>query len=111
MEREAGKTKAWVVSFAMATLALATPAIAFAAPLVFEAAGSAPADIQAAVEEFRNFLGDDNTVGGTFTGGRRELNGDGVPDQFDASDSLPAHFLNKHAPRGGVVFPPRADLA
>ena len=103
MEREIGKTKAWLVSFAMATLALTTPAIAFAAPLVFEAAGSAPADIPAPIEEFRSFLRADNKVGGTFTAGRREINWDGVPDQFAAPNNLPANFINKNSP-GGVVF-------
>ena len=106
MEREIGKTKAWVVSFAMATLALTTPAIAFAAPLVFEAAGSAPADIQAAVEEFRDFLGDNHGVGGSFEGGRREINWDGVADQFAAPNNLPANFFNKNSPRGAVFFTP-----
>jgi hypothetical protein len=116
MEREIGKINqhpgnrskarfAWL-SFAVATLALMTPAIAFAAPLVFEAAGSAPADIQAAVETFRNFLGDDNKVGGSFQDGRREINWDGVPDRFAAPNNLPANFFNNNSPRGVVFFTP-----
>jgi hypothetical protein len=116
MEREARKTNqhpsnrlkaavAWV-SIAIATLALMTPAITFAAPVVFKAAGSAPADIQATVEEFRNFFGDNNGVGGTFTGGRREINWDGVPDRFAAPNNLPTNFFNKNSPRGVVFFTP-----
>src|SRR4029453_7555938 len=96
-EREIGKTihpgnrskahLAWL-SCAVATLALMTPAIAFAAPLGFEAAGSAPADIQPAIAEFRSFLGgDDNKVGGSFQDGRREINWDGVPDRFVARNT------------------------
>ena len=60
MKREIGKMNhhpgnrlkaplAWL-SFAVATLALMTPAIAFAAAFVFEAAGSAPTDIQPAMQ-------------------------------------------------------------
>jgi hypothetical protein len=105
MEREIGKTFTWV-SFAAATLALMTPAIAFAAPLVFEAAGSAPAEIQAAVDEFRDYLGDNHGVGGSFTAGRREINWDGVPDRFAAPNNLPANFFNKNSPRGVVFFTP-----
>ena len=117
MEREIGKTnhhpgnrsKARLarLSFAVATLALMTPAIAFAAPLVFEAAGSAPTDIQGAIAEFRSFLGgDDNKVGGSFQEGRREINWDGVPDRFAAPNNLPANFFNKNSPRGVVFFTP-----
>ena len=87
-------------------LALAWPAITFAAPVVFEASGSAPADIQAAFQDFRDFLGDNNGVGGTFQGGRREINWDGVPDAFAAPNNLPANFFNKNSPRGVVFFTP-----
>src|SRR5262245_64747531 len=97
------------LAIAAATLALMRPAITFAAPNVFEAAGSAPADIQLAIAEFRSFLGgDDNRVGGSFPGGRREINWDGVPDRFAAPNNLPADFFNSinHSPRGVVFFTP-----
>src|SRR5499427_2690560 len=112
MEREEStRTKAghaWLsIALALATVALAWPAIAFAAPVVFEASGSAPADIQTAFQEFRDFLGGNNNgVGGSFSEGRREINWDGVPDAFAAPNNLPANFFNKNSPRGVVFFTP-----
>ena len=44
------------VTIALAALILSLPAITMAAPVVFEASGSGPADIQAAVDEFRRRL-------------------------------------------------------
>jgi hypothetical protein len=115
MEREMNKTRrpgyrlratvAWL-SIAVATLTLVSPAITFAAPVLFDTAGSAPADIQAVVDEFRHFLGDNNGVGHTFSGGRREINWDAVPDGFAAPNNLPANFFNKNSPRGVVFFTP-----
>jgi hypothetical protein len=94
------------LSIAVATVTVAWPAISFGAPLVFEAAGSTPADIQAAVDDFRSFLGANNGVGGSFPGGRREINWDGVPDGVAAPNNLPANFFNKNSPRGVVFFTP-----
>ena len=97
--------KVTFLSMALATMTLAWPAVTFAAPKVFEAYGSAPADIQATVQEFRDFLGgNDNKVGGSFPDGRREINWDGVPDAFAAPNNLPANFFNKNSPRGVVFF-------
>jgi hypothetical protein len=114
MEREVGGKRhlgkrmtdafRWVSVAVAATVAW--PALAFAAPLVFEAAGTTPADIQAAVDDFRDFLGDNNGAGGTFPGGRREINWDGVPDRFAAPNDLPANFFNANSPRGVVFFTP-----
>jgi hypothetical protein len=94
------------LSIAVAMVTVVWPAITLATPLVFEAAGSIPADIQAAVDEFRRFLGDDNGAGGTFTDGRREINWDGIPDRFAAPNNLPANFFNANSPRGVVFFTP-----
>ena len=94
------------LSTAAATAALLWPAIGFAGPVVFQAAGSAPVDIVAAVEDFRNFLGANHGVGGTFPGGRREINWDAVPDAFSAPNDLPANFFNANSPRGVVFFTP-----
>jgi hypothetical protein len=94
------------LSIAVAIVTVVWPAITFAAPLVFAAAGSTPADIQAALEDFRHFLGDNNGVNGTFTDGRREINWDGVPDGFAAPNNLPANFFNKNSARGVVFFTP-----
>src|SRR5438093_6947173 len=93
------------VTIALAALILSLPAITMAAPVVFEASGSAPADIQAAVDEFRAFLGALNpNVPGSFSDGRREINWDGVPDAFAAPNNLPANFFNLNSPRRAVFF-------
>jgi len=86
--------------------ALLWPTIAFAGPVVFQAAGQAPVDIVAAVEDFRNFLGPNHGGGGTFPDGRREINWDGVPEAFSAPNDLPANFFNSNSPRGVVYFTP-----
>ena len=91
---------------AAATATVAWPATSVAAPVVFEAAGLTAADIQGAVDEFRNFLGANNGVGGTFVDGRREINWDGVPDGVAAPNNLPANFFNKNSPRGVIFFTP-----
>jgi len=91
---------------AVVAVMLTSPATTFAAPVVFMAAGKTPSDIQAAVDAFRNFLGANNGVGGTFPGGRREINWDGVPDAFAAPNNLPANFFNANSPRGAVFFTP-----
>jgi hypothetical protein len=73
--------KHWL-SLAIATFGLTltfNPVAASVDPEVFEASGATPADIQTAVDAFRNFLGTNNGVGGTFPTGRREINWDGVP--------------------------------
>ena len=80
------------------------PVTASAAPQVFEASGANPADIQTAVDAFRASLGTNNGIGGTFASGRREINWDGVPDQFSAPNLLPANFFNSNSPRGAVFF-------
>ena len=45
------------VAIALAAFILSLPTIAVAAPVVFEASGASPADIQDAVDDFRTFLG------------------------------------------------------
>src|SRR5947199_6796930 len=100
--------KHWL-SLAIASFGLTlifNPVAASADPEVFEASGATPADIQTAVDAFRNFLGDNNGVGGTFPTGRREINWDGVPDGFAAPNNLPANFFNSNSPRGVVFFTP-----
>src|SRR5947207_12862764 len=70
-----------LIPLAIATFGLTfifNPVAASADPEVFEASGATPADIQTAVDAFRDFLGPNNGVGGTFPDGRREINWDGV---------------------------------
>ena len=89
---------------AIAALALSST-LSKAAPVVFEASGATPADIQVAVDDFRAFLGPLNpNVVGSFPSGRREINWDGVPDAFSAPNNLPANFFNANSPRGAVFF-------
>jgi hypothetical protein len=87
-----------------ATIALAVstilPTVTLAAPVVRKAAGPNSATIQSAVDDFRNALGNNNGVGGTFANGRREINWDGVPDNFSATNKLPPDFFNVDSPRG-----------
>ena len=99
-------TRHWL-SLAIASCGLTfifNPVTALAAPQVFEASGATPADIQTAVDAFRASLGTNNGIGGTFASGRREINWDGVPDQFSAPNLLPANFFNSNSPRGAVFF-------
>ena len=97
--------KRFVVAVAASMLLSST--FAPAAPVVFESSGAEPADIQAAVDAFRTFLGALNpNVAGSFPSGRREINWDGVPDAFSAPNNLPADFFNANSPRGAVFFTP-----
>jgi len=92
------------LSVAVTAVMLASPAITFAKPVAFSAAGRTPADIKAQVDAFRNFFGGKNNgVGGTFPDGRREINWDGVPDAFAAPNNMPANLFNA---RGAVFFTP-----
>src|SRR6266550_9529025 len=96
-----------LIPLAIATFGLTlifNPVAASADPAVFDASGATPADIQTEVDAFRDFLGPNNGVGGTFPTGRREINWDGVPDAFSAPNLLPANFFNSNSPRGAVFF-------
>lgn len=74
---------------------------AFADPVTRSAIGAGVTD---AVNQFRGDLGGvNNGVGGSFTSGRREINWDGVPNQFSEPNDFPATFFNVNSPRG-VVF-------
>lgn len=81
-----------------------------AAALIRVAAGANPAAIQAAVTQFRTDLGGvNNGVGGSFATGRREINWDGVPDNFSEPNPLPYNFFNVNSPRG-VIFHSIANI-
>lgn len=76
-------------------------------PEVRQAGGATAGEIQAAVDAFRADLGGDNNgVGGSFPGGRREINWDAVPDARSAPNDLPADFFNTTSARGAVFVSP-----
>lgn len=75
------------------------------------ASGVNTAAIQATVDQYRTDLGTLNTnVAGSFGTGRREINWDGVPDQFAAPNNLPADFFNVNSPRGVILSTPGTGL-
>jgi hypothetical protein len=84
---------------------LATATLTFAAPVVRQGSGANSAALQATVDQFRADLGGtmNPNNGQSFTTGRREINWDGVPDQFSEPNNFPAHFFTVNSPRG-VVF-------
>ncbi len=96
----------------MKTLVLTIVAASLAAPAaVFTASGALASDIQASVDAFRAALGGvNNGVGGSFATGRREINWDGVPDNFAAPNNLPGNFFNVNSPRGVVMSTPGTGL-
>lgn len=72
-----------------------------AALTVFSASGPDAASIQATVDGYRAALGSLNpNVNGSFGSGRREVNWDGVPDNFSDPNLLPGNFFNANSPRG-----------
>jgi hypothetical protein len=65
---------------------------------------SATGDITASVNDYRALLGSLNpNVAGEQSGGRREINWDGVPATFTDNDLFPGTFFNVNSPRG-VLF-------
>jgi hypothetical protein len=85
----------------LSVLVLSASASAAGAQTIFSGSGATTAT---AVNDFRAALGALNpNVAGSFNGGRREINWDGVPDAFAAPNSLPPNFFNVNSPRG-VVF-------
>ncbi|CAN5360391.1 hypothetical protein BH10ACI3_BH10ACI3_24670 [soil metagenome] len=79
-------------------------AAANGSPIVRQGSGANTAALQSIVDLFRADLGGSNNgVGGSFTSGRREINWDGVPDNFSEPNNLPLDFFNVNSPRG-VIF-------
>jgi hypothetical protein len=99
-------------SFVTIGVALALGAAKFvsAAPVEFSVSGAQPADIQSTFDALRNVLGTNHGAlhgpGNVFTGGRREINWDGVPDTVAAPNLMPANFFNANSPRGAVFLTP-----
>jgi hypothetical protein len=95
-----GKTRELMFAFAAAVL---LPGLANA-QVVTSGSGQNAAAITPFVDAFRTELGILNpNVAGSFGTGRREINWDGVPDNFAASNLLPSNFFNVTSPRG-VIF-------
>ena len=86
---------------ALAATAALIPATAQADGVKRTAAGSAPADIAAAIDAFRADIGGANNAGGpAAASGRREINWDGVPDSNADPNPFPAGtFLGR-----GILF-------
>jgi hypothetical protein len=61
-------------------------------------------NVASQVAEFGLAIGDVNNKNepGRHASGRREINWDGVPAQFNNTDAFPADFFNQNAPRGAV---------
>ena len=95
---------AWVA------LTLALPSAAGAAERVFQAAGPNAASIQGTVDAFRDALGTLNAnEPGSRGSGRREINWDGVPDEFSDPNPFPPDFFNANLSgraRGAVFSRP-----
>jgi hypothetical protein len=81
-------TATLVLAAAGAASIAAAPA-ASADPVVTTATGANAADIQAAVDAYRNSLGANNGGGPAQPAGRREINWDGVPDDRSAPSFMP----------------------
>ena len=97
----------WLIAIGIAGIVtLSGPA--FAVPIVEQASGANAAAIQASVDAFRTDLGGalNPNVAGSFPGGRREINWDGVPDALSAPNNLPPNFFNVNSPRGTVFSTP-----
>jgi hypothetical protein len=80
---------ATLVLAAAGAVSIAAAPAASAAPVVTTATGANAADIQAAVDAYRNSLGANNGGGPAQPAGRREINWDGVPDDRSAPSFMP----------------------
>jgi hypothetical protein len=91
------------IFFLTFAILLASTINIFGAPVVRQGAGANAAGLQATVDQFRTDLGGSNNgVGGSFTSGRREINWDGVPDNFSEPNNFPPNFFNVNSPRGAI---------
>jgi hypothetical protein len=96
--RALGLLLAALVVALSATVAVADPVV------IRQGVGTSAADIQGAVDQFRNDLGARNpNQPGSFGSGRREIAWDGTPDAASSPNNMPADFFNTTV-RAGTVF-------
>jgi len=107
-KKEPSVMKSGKIVLALAVwLAAAGGSEAQASPVVFSATGINAAGILTTVTDFRNALGPLNpNVAGSLGSGRREINWDGVPNQFASPNAFPVDFFNINSPRGVVYSTP-----
>jgi hypothetical protein len=75
---------------------------------VVQIAGANAADLQSTVDGFRARLGPNNAAGAPTSGGRREVNWDGIPT--GSLDPFPGNFFNTNSPRGLVFSTPGSRM-
>jgi len=90
----------------MATGIVCAAPLSASAIAVYSSSGSNAASIQGSVDGFRADLGTNNLANAPATGGRREINWDGVPAGFSDPNHLPGNFFNSNSPRGAVFETP-----
>lgn len=82
-----------------------------AVPTFRVASGPNPAAIQFAVDQFRADLGPMNpNTAQTFTGGRREITWDDVPNSASLPNFFAGTFFNLNSPRGVVLGAPASNV-
>lgn len=95
-----------LLTLLMATGILCAAPLSASAIAVYSSSGSNAASIQGSVDGFRADLGTNNLANAPATGGRREINWDGVPAGFSDPNHLPGNFFNSNSPRGAVFETP-----
>lgn len=100
------------IAVLLALLLFAFITDSMANPTVTKSSGANAAAIQPSVDQFRAALGQLNPNNGqTFSSGRREINWDGVPDNFASPNFFPHDFFNKNSPRGATFTTPTGNDA
>lgn len=98
-----------LILVALSGVSLGLSSLAVATPVVRSVGGDATAgSIMGARDQFRDDLGGGTVAGanGNFGDARREINWDGVPDNFSAPNNLPPNFFNSNSPRGAEFSTP-----
>lgn len=107
------KYKKYIVAIAAIIFGLNTGLAQAGVISTFEATGNTAADIQQTVDDFRNALGPNNgnLPVNADPNGRRQINWDGIPDQFADPNLLPGDFFNGNTPgrARGIEFQATGD--